>query len=122
MQIARQLFEPCGRCGPHLGLSGSLPGERALAENSLSGPRTGSSPSIASTWPASISATFASPRRSAATLTRCAAKDASPILRGLIYDWQGTTASTGNVTSAGPEPAMYALNYQRRQRRPGSSA
>ena len=34
------------------------------------------------------------------------------ILDGLIYDWRGTTASAGNLTSAGPEPAMYALNYQ----------
>jgi uncharacterized protein DUF3108 len=33
------------------------------------------------------------------------------ILEGLIYRWNGTTASTGRVTSAGPEPAMYALSY-----------
>jgi hypothetical protein len=33
------------------------------------------------------------------------------ILEGLIYEWRGTTASAGRVTSAGPEPAMYALSY-----------
>src|SRR3982074_1447887 len=33
------------------------------------------------------------------------------ILQGLIYEWNGTTASAGRVTSAGPEPAMYALSY-----------
>ena len=33
------------------------------------------------------------------------------ILEGLIYKWNGTTASTGRVTSTGPEPAMYALSY-----------
>jgi Protein of unknown function (DUF3108) len=33
------------------------------------------------------------------------------ILAGLIYDWRGTTASSGKVTNAGPEPAMYALSY-----------
>ena len=33
------------------------------------------------------------------------------ILQGLVYQWNGTTASTGRVTSAGPEPAMYALSY-----------
>lgn len=33
------------------------------------------------------------------------------ILEGLVYEWRGVTASTGRVTSAGPEPAMYALSY-----------
>jgi Protein of unknown function (DUF3108) len=33
------------------------------------------------------------------------------ILQGLVYEWNGTTASTGRVTSAGPEPAMYALSF-----------
>jgi hypothetical protein len=33
------------------------------------------------------------------------------ILQGLLYQWTGTTASVGRVTSAGPEPAMYALSY-----------
>ncbi|MGO8839926.1 MAG: DUF3108 domain-containing protein [Methyloceanibacter sp.] len=34
------------------------------------------------------------------------------ILAGLIYDWHGTTISSGKVTSSGPEPTMYALNYR----------
>jgi hypothetical protein len=33
------------------------------------------------------------------------------ILKGLLYEWRGVTASAGRVTSAGPEPAMYALSY-----------
>ena len=33
------------------------------------------------------------------------------ILQGLVYQWNGTTASAGRVTSAGPEPAMYALSF-----------
>ena len=33
------------------------------------------------------------------------------ILDGLVYEWRGTTAGTGRVTDAGPEPAMYALNF-----------
>ena len=33
------------------------------------------------------------------------------ILQGLVYEWRGVTASTGRVTSDGPTPAMYALNY-----------
>lgn len=33
------------------------------------------------------------------------------ILEGLIYEWHGTTAGSGRVTRAGPEPAMYALSY-----------
>jgi Protein of unknown function (DUF3108) len=33
------------------------------------------------------------------------------ILEGLIYEWRGVTASSGRVTSRGPEPSMYALSY-----------
>jgi hypothetical protein len=33
------------------------------------------------------------------------------ILEGLVYRWQGVTASTGQVTEAGPEPAMYSFSY-----------
>lgn len=33
------------------------------------------------------------------------------VLQGLIYEWRGVTASSGRVTSTGPEPAMYAFNY-----------
>jgi hypothetical protein len=33
------------------------------------------------------------------------------ILQGLLYQWTGSTASAGRVTSAGPQPAMYALSF-----------
>jgi len=33
------------------------------------------------------------------------------ILEGIIYQWQGSTASTGRVTPEGPEPASYSLSY-----------
>ena len=33
------------------------------------------------------------------------------VLAGLVFEWRGVTASAGRVTSAGPEPAMYALSY-----------
>jgi uncharacterized protein DUF3108 len=33
------------------------------------------------------------------------------ILGGLLYDLQTTTASSGKVTSAGPEPTTYVLSY-----------
>ena len=33
------------------------------------------------------------------------------MLGGLIYNWQGTTGSSGKLTNLGPEPAAYALNY-----------
>lgn len=33
------------------------------------------------------------------------------MLGGLLYDWQGTTKSSGKVTSSGPEPTMYAFSY-----------
>jgi len=38
------------------------------------------------------------------------------VLQGLVYEWRGITASTGKVTSTGPEPAMYAFNYTDNQR------
>ena len=31
------------------------------------------------------------------------------MLGGLIYNWQGTTGSSGKLTNLGPEPAAYAL-------------
>jgi hypothetical protein len=34
------------------------------------------------------------------------------ILQGLIYEWRGTSVGKGKLTSAGPEPAMYALSYR----------
>jgi hypothetical protein len=33
------------------------------------------------------------------------------VLQGLLYEWRGFTASSGRVTSTGPEPTMYAFNY-----------
>jgi hypothetical protein len=33
------------------------------------------------------------------------------MLGGLLFDWRASTASSGKVTSAGPEPAMYTLSY-----------
>ncbi len=33
------------------------------------------------------------------------------VLQGLVFEWRGTTASSGRVTNAGPKPAMYALSY-----------
>ena len=33
------------------------------------------------------------------------------ILGGLLYDLRTTTASSGKVTSAGPEPTTYMLSY-----------
>lgn len=34
------------------------------------------------------------------------------VLSGLVFDWRGTTASKGRFNGAGPEPAMYSLNFQ----------
>jgi hypothetical protein len=33
------------------------------------------------------------------------------VLGGLIYDWRGTTASSGKVAKSGPKPSMYTLSY-----------
>src|SRR3546814_13101245 len=34
------------------------------------------------------------------------------VLSGLVFDWRGTTASTGRFNGTGPEPAMYSLTFQ----------
>jgi Protein of unknown function (DUF3108) len=34
------------------------------------------------------------------------------ILQGLLYEWHGTTASAGRVTTAGIQPSEYALSYR----------
>jgi hypothetical protein len=34
------------------------------------------------------------------------------VLEGLIFDWRGITASKGKFTGSGPEPVMYALDFQ----------
>ncbi len=39
------------------------------------------------------------------------------ILEGLIYQWNGATASAGRVTIDGPQPTMYAFNYTEGKKR-----
>ncbi|MEG6507750.1 DUF3108 domain-containing protein [Methyloligella sp. 2.7D] len=34
------------------------------------------------------------------------------ILEGLLYEWRGTTASVGRVTTAGIQPSKYSLSYK----------
>ena len=48
---------------------------------------------------------------SAATTTDARRRPIHDPSKGLIYEWRGVTASSGRVTSAGPEPATYALSY-----------
>jgi hypothetical protein len=33
------------------------------------------------------------------------------IMRGLIYEWRGSTASEGKLTNSGPKPSQYTLSY-----------
>jgi hypothetical protein len=33
------------------------------------------------------------------------------VMGGLIYEWRGSTASTGKLTKSGPEPSLYTLSY-----------
>ena len=33
------------------------------------------------------------------------------VMGGLIYEWRGNTASTGELTKSGPEPSLYTLSY-----------
>jgi Protein of unknown function (DUF3108) len=92
------------------GLNGSLSGEHAYAEN---GPAAASR--IVAVYRVALAGfnlgdfrlttTFSGPSYEMRGEARFS------ILEGLLYDWRGTTASKGRVTSSGPEPAMYALSY-----------
>ncbi|HSH63457.1 DUF3108 domain-containing protein [Methyloceanibacter sp.] len=98
------------------GLGGGFPEDRAHAENSLS---------TASRIVAVYDVALGNFNLGQFRLTTTFRGDAYEmrgegnfsILEGLIYRWQGTTASRGRVTDAGPEPAMYALRYSDGARR-----
>lgn len=93
-----------------LGLGGNLPADRALAENSLS-----AASRITAVYRVDL-AGFNLGNFNLTTVFRgddyeMRGEARFSILQGLVYQWNGTTASTGRVTSAGPAPSMYALSY-----------
>jgi hypothetical protein len=92
------------------GLGGALPGGDAYAENNLSSPSR-----IIAIYRVDIGSFNLGNFKLTTTFRgddyEMRGEGRFTILEGLIYEWRGVTASTGRVTSRGPEPAMYALNY-----------
>jgi hypothetical protein len=92
------------------GLGGTIPGETALAENSVS-----SASRIVAIYQVELAGFNLGKFRLTTTFRgddyEMRGEGRFSILEGLVYEWRGTTASSGRVTSAGPEPSMYALSY-----------
>jgi len=110
MQQARHCLSLAAVAAMTLGLGGHLPTGSALAENSLS-----AASRITAVYRVDL-AGFNLGNFNLTTVFRgddyeMRGEARFSILKGLIYQWNGTTASTGHVTSAGPEPTMYALSY-----------
>ena len=110
MQQARHYLSLAAVAVMTLGLGGHLPTGNALAENSLS-----AASRITAVYRVDL-AGFNLGNFNLTTVFRgddyeMRGEARFSILQGLVYQWNGTTASTGRVTSAGPEPAMYALSY-----------
>jgi hypothetical protein len=98
------------------GLGGAFPDDNAYAENSLS-----TASRITAVYDVSLGSFNLGQFRLTTTFRGDAyqmrGEGNFSILEGLVYRWQGSTASAGRVTSDGPEPSMYALRYSDGARR-----
>ena len=110
MWAARHCFSLLAVAALTLGLGGNFPSGAALAENALS-----SASRIEAVYRVDLGSFNLGTFRFTAAFHgndyEMRGEGRFTILQGLIYEWRGITASTGRVTSAGPEPAMYALSY-----------
>lgn len=93
-----------------LGLGGTFEGERAHAQGSSRG-----SARIVAVYKVSVGS-FNLGNFKVTTTVRGDGYDVRgqgrfSILEGLIYSWNGTTASRGRVTPEGPEPSSYAFSF-----------
>jgi hypothetical protein len=110
MTAARQCFSLAAVAALSLGLGGNFSSDNAFAENSLA-----SASRIEAVYRVDL-AGFNLGNFRLTTVFRgddyeMRGEGRFTILQGLVYEWRGVTASTGRVTTAGPEPAMYALSY-----------
>jgi hypothetical protein len=110
MQRARHCLSLAAVAALTCGLGGNLPTNTALAENGLS-----SANRITAVYRVDLAGFNLGDFRLTTTFRgddyEMRGEGRFTILEGLVYEWRGVTASAGRVTSAGPEPAMYALNY-----------
>lgn len=92
------------------GLGGNLPVKPALAEDGLSAPSR-----IVAVYRVDLGSFNLGNFKLTTTFRgedyQMRGEGRFTVLQGLIYEWRGVTASSGRVTSMGPEPAMYAFNY-----------
>lgn len=93
-----------------LGLGPTLEDERARAESPA-----GSSARIVAVYQVKLGSFNLGNFQVTTTLTgsgyQMRGEGKFSILEGLVYKWQGISASTGTVTEAGPEPDMYSFSY-----------
>jgi hypothetical protein len=110
MQRARYWLSLAAVAGLSCALGGNLPPGSAFAENSLSGASR-----ITAVYRVDLAGFNLGNFRVTTTFRgddyEMRGEGRFKILEGLIYEWRGVTASAGRVTSAGPEPSMYALSY-----------
>jgi Protein of unknown function (DUF3108) len=110
MQRARHCLSLAAVAALTCGLGGNLPADTAYAENSLS-----TASRITAVYRVDLAGFNLGDFRLTTTFRgddyEMRGEGRLTILEGLVYEWRGVTASAGRVTSAGPEPAMYALSY-----------
>jgi Protein of unknown function (DUF3108) len=110
MQRARCYLSLAVAAGLSCTVGGTLPGGDAFAESGLSGPSR-----ITAVYRVDIgnfnlgNFTLTTTFRGDGYQMR--GEGRFTVLQGLVYEWRGATASSGRVTSTGPEPTMYAFNY-----------
>jgi hypothetical protein len=110
MQVARHCLSLAAVAALTCGLGGSFSTETAYAENSLS-----STSRIIAIYRVDLAGFNLGDFRLTTVFRgddyEMRGEGRFTVLQGLIFEWHGTTASAGRVTSTGPEPAMYALSY-----------
>jgi len=110
MQRARHCLSLAAVAALTCGLGGNFPADTAYAENSLFSARR-----IIAVYRVDLAGFNLGDFRVTTTIRgddyQMRGEGRFKILEGLIYEWRGVTSSSGRVTSAGPEPAMYALSY-----------
>jgi Protein of unknown function (DUF3108) len=110
MQRARHCLRLAAVAALTCGLGGNFPADSAYAKDSLSG-----SSRITAVYRVDLAGFSLGDFRLTTTFRgddyEMRGEGRFKILAGLIYEWRGVTASSGRVTSTGPEPAMYALSY-----------
>lgn len=109
MRTARQCLSLAAVAALTWGLGGALPGEDAYAEGGSRASR------ITAVYRVDLGSfnlgTFQLTTTFRGDNYEMRGEGRFTILEGLIYRWNGATASSGRVTSEGPQPATYAFSY-----------